>query len=129
MICTIFIIIVIGLLCYTILYLLKANIKLRSENRITNYALEKISEQLKEAMKGDTYGNFYKKKYQEAQATIQFLSMELTVYRNSNSKSHNKYDDEVKDAITYAMKRSHPDNGGCEEDFIRFNKLYEKICK
>ena len=126
---TIFIIIVIGSLSYIILCLLKANIKLQSENRINNYIIEKVSDQLKESIKGDTYGNFYKRKYQEAQATIQFLSRELSVYRNSNSKSYNKYDDEVKDAITYAMKKSHPDNGGCEEDFIRFNKLYEKICK
>lgn len=126
---TIFIIIVIGSLSYIILYLLKINIKLQSENRINNYIIEKVQDQLKESIKGDTYGNFYKRKYQEAQATIQFLSRELSVYRNSNSKSYNKYDDEVKDAITYAMKKSHPDNGGCEEDFIRFNKLYEKICK
>ena len=126
---TIFIIIVIGSLSYIILYLLKINIKLQSENRINNYIIEKVQDQLKESIKGDTYGNFYKRKYQEAQATIQFLSRELSVYRNSNSKSYNKYDDEVKDTITYAMKKSHPDNGGCEEDFIRFNKLYEKICK
>lgn len=126
---TIFIIIVIGSLSYIILYLLKANIKLRSENRINDCIIESVSEQLKKAVAEDTYGNFYKRKYQEAQLTIQYLTRELSVYRNSNSKSLNKYDDEVKDAIAYAMKKSHPDNGGCEEDFIRFNKLYEKICK
>ena len=126
---TIFIIIVIGLLSYSIIHLLAINIKLKYENKINKYTLEKVSEQLKKAMEGDTYGNFYKKKYQEAQVTIQWLSSELSIYRNMNSKVSNKYDDEVKDAITYAMKKSHPDNGGCEEDFIRFNKLYEKICK
>lgn len=125
----IFLIILIGVLCYLVFYLLKTNIKLQSENRINNYIIEKTSEQLKKAINEDTYGNFYKRKYQEAQVTIQYLTRELSVYRNSNSKSLNKYDDEIKDAITYAMKRSHPDNGGCKDDFIRFNKLYEKICK
>lgn len=31
------------------------------------------------------------------------------------------------DAIKYAMIKSHPDNGGKQEDFIRFRKLYEEL--
>ena len=33
------------------------------------------------------------------------------------------------DAVFYAMKKSHPDNGGKEEDFIRFKKCYEELTK
>lgn len=30
-------------------------------------------------------------------------------------------------AVKYAVKHAHPDNGGNEEDFIRFRKCYEKL--
>lgn len=33
------------------------------------------------------------------------------------------------DAVFYAMKKSHPDNGGKEKDFIRFKKCYEELTK
>lgn len=31
------------------------------------------------------------------------------------------------DAVRYAMKHAHPDNGGNAEDFIKFKKVYEEI--
>lgn len=34
--------------------------------------------------------------------------------------------DEI-DAVKYAMKHSHPDNGGDTEDFKRFRKVYEEL--
>ena len=36
-------------------------------------------------------------------------------------------DKEMMDAVKYAMKAAHPDNGGKQEDFIKFNTLYKKI--
>ena len=30
-------------------------------------------------------------------------------------------------AVKYAMKHTHPDNGGNAEDFIRFQKCYEEL--
>lgn len=36
--------------------------------------------------------------------------------------------DEI-EAVKYAMKKSHPDNGGNAEDFIRFQKVYEELAK
>lgn len=36
---------------------------------------------------------------------------------------------DVKDALLYAMKKSHPDNGGKEEDFIRFKNCYEELTR
>lgn len=34
---------------------------------------------------------------------------------------------DIKNAVYYAMKKSHPDNGGKEEDFIKFKKLHEEL--
>lgn len=31
------------------------------------------------------------------------------------------------DAVRYAMKRAHPDNGGNAEDFMKFQKCYEEL--
>lgn len=36
-------------------------------------------------------------------------------------------DDDIVYAVKYAMKKAHPDNGGKQEDFIKFNNLYNKI--
>ena len=35
---------------------------------------------------------------------------------------------EIKDAVHYAMKRSHPDQvGGSQEFYLKFNKLYKSL--
>lgn len=39
----------------------------------------------------------------------------------------NFYDNDVKEAVKYAMKKSHPDNGGNSEEFNRFRELYNKM--
>lgn len=36
-------------------------------------------------------------------------------------------DDDIVEAVRYAMKKAHPDNGGEQADFIKFNNLYNKI--
>ena len=33
----------------------------------------------------------------------------------------------IKEAVRYAMLKSHPDNGGKSEDFVKFRKLYERM--
>lgn len=40
-----------------------------------------------------------------------------------------KVSQEVIDAVRYAMKKSHPDNGGNAEDFMRFKKVYEEVSR
>lgn len=37
--------------------------------------------------------------------------------------------DDIKDVVKYARDKSHPDNGGSDGDFIKFHKLYQRICK
>lgn len=34
---------------------------------------------------------------------------------------------EVLDAVKYAVKYSHPDNGGNQNDFIKFKRVYDKL--
>lgn len=43
-----------------------------------------------------------------------------------NSKS-TPIEPEIQEAIYYAMLKAHPDNGGKQEDFIKFRNLYERI--
>ena len=35
----------------------------------------------------------------------------------------------VLDALKYARKRSHPDNGGSNQEFKKYNKIYEDFLK
>lgn len=43
------------------------------------------------------------------------------------SINQGKVSQDVKEAVHYAMVHAHPDNGGKQEDFIRFRKCYEQI--
>lgn len=44
-----------------------------------------------------------------------------TTYNSEETRS------DVKDAVKYAMKKSHPDNGGSADDFRKFRELYEEM--
>lgn len=52
------------------------------------------------------------------------------IYKLSNDMKNKCFanGNDVKYAIKYAMKCSHPDNGGSAEDFSFFNKLYKQVC-
>ena len=41
----------------------------------------------------------------------------------------NPADQEIIEAVKYAMKMSHPDNNGNAEDFMKFRKLYKEIAE
>ena len=34
---------------------------------------------------------------------------------------------DIKEAVHYAMIKAHPDNGGKQEDFVKFRNLYERV--
>lgn len=34
---------------------------------------------------------------------------------------------DIKEAVHYAMIKAHPDNGGKQEDFVKFRKLHERM--
>ena len=51
-------------------------------------------------------------------------------FRKTNLGTNiSEVDADIKEAIKYACDKSHPDNGGSDGDFIKFHKLYQRICK
>lgn len=48
-------------------------------------------------------------------------------FETSYKAASHKYDSDVKEAVKYAMKKAHPDNGGNNEEFNKFRELYNKI--
>lgn len=41
----------------------------------------------------------------------------------------NTFTPEILDALKYARKRSHPDNGGSDQEFKKYNKIYEDFLR
>lgn len=39
----------------------------------------------------------------------------------------NVYNQEILEAVKYARIKSHPDNGGTMDDFVKFNECYNKL--
>lgn len=52
------------------------------------------------------------------------LRMQLNAIQGKNPYSSNQ---DVRNAVKYAMTKAHPDNGGKKEDFVKFLQLYEKL--
>lgn len=46
------------------------------------------------------------------------------VFRTKQYSQNNNNNPQIIEAIKYAMKKSHPDNGGNAEDFKKFRDLY-----
>lgn len=64
---------------------------------------------------------------------ISKCKLEIDFLRNiANNKLKNirlKTNEEILNAVKYARKYSHPDNGGNPEDFHKFCDLYKKLIK
>lgn len=56
-----------------------------------------------------------------------FLNLKLDMYKDRYYTNNPEFTDDIKDAVKYAMKCTHPDNGGKSEDFQRFRRLYESM--
>lgn len=63
------------------------------------------------------------------QIHVNVLRSDITALRTENVAHVQKYKEspEVKEAVKYAMKSAHPDNGGDTKDFMKFRELYNKI--
>lgn len=57
------------------------------------------------------------------------LKSVIDAYRNVYGRTSQtpQISQDTIDAVRYAMKKSHPDNGGNAEDFVRFKKCYEEL--
>ena len=63
------------------------------------------------------------------QIRVSVLRDDITALRTENVAHVQKYKEspEIKEAVKYAMKSAHPDNGGDAKDFMKFRELYNKI--
>ena len=82
--------------------------------------------QLKEEIKRiersrDRWEDYYRQRIQRLESE----NGRLWKFRISNSS----VSDDTVQAVKYAMKKSHPDNGGNAEDFMRFQKVYEELTR
>lgn len=59
---------------------------------------------------------------------IEGMARNAKLYSPFQNMKRSVSQDEI-DAVRYAMKHSHPDNGGNAEDFIRFQKCYEELTR
>lgn len=80
--------------------------------------LEKEKERIERSL--DRWEKYYKDYIQKLESGVDEL-MKMRVIGNP------KLSQDIVDAVRYAMKKSHPDNGGNAEDFVRFKKCYEEL--
>lgn len=75
----------------------------------------------------------YEKKIDRLRESNRRLILDNISYRDTlrviQNTTYNKEEtrSDVKDAVKYAMKKSHPDNGGSADDFRKFRELYEEM--
>lgn len=68
------------------------------------------------------------------QTNVNLILDKMSFMSDANDKESGTYNynkeetrSDVKDAVKYAMKKSHPDNGGSADDFRKFRELYEEM--
>ena len=71
---------------------------------------------------------FYYDNYARLSKQLEQLKEQMNrqndTYNSCNSQINNQ---EIIEAVKYAMKKSHPDNGGNAEDFKKYRELYNTI--
>ena len=65
----------------------------------------------------------YKKAYYDLLSSYNQVASMLEFYKRNNNV---QISEDIKEAVKYAMTKSHPDVGGDSEKFIKFKKLYDK---
>lgn len=72
--------------------------------------------------------NFYYDNYARLSKQLEQLKAQLNrqnnTYNSCNSLQNNQ---KIIEAVKYAMKKSHPDNGGNAEDFKKYRELCNRI--
>lgn len=61
------------------------------------------------------------------QNQISLLQGQIDELLKIRLRGNSKISPDTIQAVKYAMKHAHPDNGGNAEDFIKFKKAYEEI--
>lgn len=92
--------------------------------------IEDIEEQYERKLEYAEYEiSTLRRENHKLQIRVSVLRDDITALRTENVAHVQKYKEspEVKEAVKYAMKSAHPDNGGDAKDFMRFRELYNKI--
>ena len=55
------------------------------------------------------------------------LKNHIYMLESKSNINNIKYSDDIKEAVKYAMVCAHPDNGGDNNTFIKYRKLYQSI--
>lgn len=97
-----------------------------SENRDLVEEFNRCKNQLKYA---EYEMSTLRRENHKLQIRVSVLRDDITALRKENVAHVQKYKEspEVKEAVKYAMKSAHPDNGGDAKDFMKFRELYNKI--
>lgn len=74
----------------------------------------------------DIDANFYKNRCELYFNELSKLRIKAVMEQTKNNHQ-NIYNNDIKEAVKYAMKKSHPDNGGSSDEFNKFRELYNKI--
>lgn len=92
--------------------------------------IEDIEEQYERKLEYAEYEiSTLRRENHKLQIRVSVLRDDITALRTENVAHVQKYKEspEVKEAVKYAMKSAHPDNGGDTKDFMKFRELYNKI--
>lgn len=92
--------------------------------------IEDIEEQYERKLEYAEYEiSTLRRENHKLQIRVSVLRSDITALRTENVAHVQKYKEspEVKEAVKYAMKSAHPDNGGDAKDFMEFRELYNKI--
>lgn len=98
--------------------------------------IEDIEEQYERKLEYAEYEiSTLRRENHKLQIRVSVLRDDLTAFRKENvtyaqqsrKTSLSKESPEIKEAVKYAMKSAHPDNGGDAKDFMKFRELYNKI--
>lgn len=72
--------------------------------------------------------NFYYDNYARLSKQLEQLKAQLNRQNNTYNSCNNQINNqEIIEVVKYAMKKSHPDNGGNAEDFKKYRELYNRI--
>lgn len=72
--------------------------------------------------------NFYYDSYARLSKQLEELKAQLNRQNNTYNSCNNQINNqEIIEAVKYAMKKSHPDNGGNAEDFKKYREIYNRI--
>lgn len=117
----------------TILYFIQSK-NVKFEREMSNVRVEAIRKNLLINWKISEENNESLKKQirileqQNANLVQELFKKSTSMYGYGFNKMNNQnISQEIKDAVLYAMKKAHPDNGGREEDFIKFKACYDKL--